>query len=60
MPIGSLSEQTGVKFETIRHHEQVGLLPPPDRSEGNQRRYAAPRSSGSPSSSTPASAFRRP
>jgi DNA-binding transcriptional MerR regulator len=39
MPIGSLSERTGVKVETIRYYEQVGLLPQPERSEGNQRRY---------------------
>jgi DNA-binding transcriptional MerR regulator len=39
MPIGSLSERTGVKVETIRYYEQVGLLPAPDRTEGNQRRY---------------------
>ena len=39
MPIGSLSDRTGVKVETIRYYEQVGLLPQPDRSEGNQRRY---------------------
>lgn len=39
VPIGALSEQTGVKVETIRYYEQVGLLPPPERSEGNQRRY---------------------
>jgi DNA-binding transcriptional MerR regulator len=39
MPIGSLSERTGVKVETIRYYEQVGLLPPPERTDGNQRRY---------------------
>jgi DNA-binding transcriptional MerR regulator len=39
MPIGALAEQTGVKVETIRYYEQVGLLPEPERSEGNQRRY---------------------
>lgn len=39
MPIGSLAERTGVKVETIRYYEQVGLLPPPERTEGNQRRY---------------------
>lgn len=39
VPIGVLSDQTGVKVETIRYYEQVGLLPPPERSEGNQRRY---------------------
>ncbi|WP_176733457.1 helix-turn-helix domain-containing protein [Bosea sp. BIWAKO-01] len=39
VPIGGLSDRTGVKVETIRYYEQVGLLPPPERSEGNQRRY---------------------
>lgn len=39
MPIGSLAERTGVKVETIRYYEKVGLLPPPERSYGNQRRY---------------------
>lgn len=39
MPIGALAERTGVKVETIRYYEQVDLLPPPERSEGNQRRY---------------------
>ena len=39
MPIGSLSDRTGVKVETIRYYEQVGLLPQPERSEGNQRRF---------------------
>lgn len=39
IPIGGLADRTGVKVETIRYYEQVGLLPPPERSEGNQRRY---------------------
>ena len=37
--IGDLSRRTGVKVPTIRYYEQMGLLDPPDRSEGNQRRY---------------------
>jgi DNA-binding transcriptional MerR regulator len=39
MPIGALADRTGVKVETIRYYEQVGLLQPPERTEGNQRRY---------------------
>lgn len=39
MPIGALADRTGVKVETIRYYEQAGLLPEPERSEGNQRRY---------------------
>ncbi len=37
--IGKLSKQTGVKIPTIRYYEQIGLIDPPIRSEGNQRRY---------------------
>ncbi len=39
--IGQLSEQTGVKVPTIRYYEETGLLPAPDRTAGNQRRYDA-------------------
>lgn len=39
--IGSLSKMSGVKVPTIRYYEQVGLLPEPERSEGNQRRYSS-------------------
>ncbi len=39
LSIGQLSKQTGCKVPTIRYYEQIGLLPPPPRSEGNQRRY---------------------
>lgn len=37
--IGELSKRTQVKVPTIRYYEQVGLLTPPKRTEGNQRRY---------------------
>lgn len=37
--IGELSRRTGVKVPTIRFYEQIGLLPAPPRTEGNQRRY---------------------
>lgn len=37
--IGTLSDRTGVKVPTIRYYEQIGLIPRPDRSTGNQRRY---------------------
>lgn len=39
LPIGTLAERTGCKVQTIRWYEQTGLLPPPIRSAGNQRRY---------------------
>lgn len=37
--IGKLGKVTGTKVPTIRYYEQVGLLPPPERSGGNQRLY---------------------
>ncbi len=39
LSIGSLSKQTGVKIPTIRYYEQIGLIGPAERTEGNQRRY---------------------
>lgn len=40
LSIGELSRRTGVKVPTIRYYEQQGLLPQPERSGGNQRRYS--------------------
>lgn len=37
--IGSLARETGSKVQTIRYYEQVGLLPAPARTAGNQRVY---------------------
>lgn len=37
--IGHLAKQSGVKVQTVRYYEQVGLMPEPHRSEGNQRLY---------------------
>lgn len=39
LTIGKLGQAAGVKVPTIRYYEQIGLLPEPDRSEGNQRLY---------------------
>lgn len=39
LTIGDLSRRTGVKIPTIRYYEQMGLMNPAERSEGNQRRY---------------------
>ncbi|KGJ04842.1 DNA-binding transcriptional regulator, MerR family [Paracoccus halophilus] len=39
LTIGKLSRATGVKVPTIRYYEQIGLMPPPVRSTGNQRHY---------------------
>jgi DNA-binding transcriptional MerR regulator len=37
--IGKLSNESGVKVQTIRYYEEIGLMPEPMRSEGNQRLY---------------------
>ena len=37
--IGTLSDRTGVKVPTIRYYEDMGLMPPAERTAGNQRRY---------------------
>ncbi|WP_193074226.1 Cd(II)/Pb(II)-responsive transcriptional regulator [Pseudomonas sp. FME51] len=39
MRIGELARKTGCKTVTIRYYEQAGLLPVPQRSEGNYRVY---------------------
>ncbi|UJQ93406.1 MerR family transcriptional regulator [Mariluticola halotolerans] len=41
LSIGDLSRRTGVKVPTIRYYEQMGLIAPTERSEGNQRRYGS-------------------
>ena len=40
IPIGQAARISGVKVPTIRYYEQIGLLRPPARSEGNRRHYA--------------------
>ena len=37
--IGTLGKAAGVSAPTIRHYDQIGLLPPPSRSSGGQRYY---------------------
>lgn len=37
--IGEVSAGSGVKVPTIRYYEQSGLIPVPERSEGNRRLY---------------------
>lgn len=39
LSIGKVSEQSGVKVPTIRYYEQIGLLPVPQRNDGNRRSY---------------------
>lgn len=41
LSIGELAHHTGTKVPTIRYYEEAGLLPPPARTAGNQRRYTA-------------------
>lgn len=41
LSIGRLADAAGVKVPTIRYYEQIGLLPAPGRSAGNQRLYGA-------------------
>ena len=37
------AKATGCKVQTVRYYEQIGLLPCPPRSEGNQRLFCGPR-----------------
>ncbi len=39
LSIGDAAARTGVKAATIRYYEQIGLVAPPPRTEGKQRRY---------------------
>jgi DNA-binding transcriptional MerR regulator len=39
--IGELAARTGCKVQTVRYYEQIGLMPEPVRTEGNQRRYGS-------------------
>lgn len=39
MRIGELARRSGCLPETVRYYEQQGLLPSPERSEGNYRLY---------------------
>lgn len=40
MKIGQLARETGIKVETIRYYEKVGLLRSPERTSGNYRDYS--------------------
>ena len=40
LTIGRAAKAADCKVQTIRYYEQIGLLPPPPRTEGNQRRYS--------------------
>ncbi|HJT55595.1 MAG TPA: MerR family transcriptional regulator [Ktedonobacteraceae bacterium] len=39
--IEQVAAATGLTKRTLRYYEEVGLLPPTDRTEGNYRRYTA-------------------
>lgn len=39
--IGDVGKASGVKVPTIRYYEEIGLLPPPPRTEGGRRSYGA-------------------
>lgn len=39
LSIGQLAAASGCKVPTIRYYETCGLLEPPERTSGNQRRY---------------------
>ena len=40
LTIGQLAELAGVPRKTIRYYEEVGVLPPPDRSDARYRLYS--------------------
>ena len=39
LTVGQLASRTGVRADTIRFYEREGLLPIPQRTEGEHRRY---------------------
>ncbi len=39
LSIGELAERTDCNVQTIRYYEQIGLIDPPPRTSGRQRRY---------------------
>lgn len=39
MKIGEVSRITGIKVETVRYYERIGLLSKPARTDGNYRSY---------------------
>jgi len=39
MRIGELGERTGLSHRTLRHYDEIGLLQPSGRSDGNFRLY---------------------
>jgi DNA-binding transcriptional MerR regulator len=39
LTVGQLAARAGVRTDTIRYYERVGLLPQPSRTDGDHRRY---------------------
>lgn len=39
LTIGRIADAAGCKVQTVRYYEQIGLIPAPPRSSGNQRIY---------------------
>ena len=39
LTIGRVAEAAGCKVQTVRYYEQIGLIPAPPRTSGNQRVY---------------------
>ena len=39
LSIGALAKLAGTKVQTVRYYEQIGLIPAPERTAGNQRIY---------------------
>ena len=50
--IGELARRAHCQIDTVRYYESQGLLPEPERSQGNFRLYARPTSSACASSAT--------
>lgn len=41
LTVGQLASRTGVRADTVRYYERAGLLPVPQRTGGDHRRYGA-------------------
>src|SRR5262252_5519742 len=41
LSVGQLAARAGVRADTVRYYERAGLLPEPQRTEGEHRRYGA-------------------